>query len=189
MKQQTFNNIVFFLLLIILLVVSVFCFVISLNLISRVVLSDVISHYIDLFYTTFYARILLGMISLLILLAIIYLVWKKIRISREFPSIKQNTEFGEINISTGSINQIILSILRDINGIKQVRPEIQVLKTGGINTVLHLTVNQNLSIPEAAKEIQEKLKKRLYEVSGIETKEIKINVEKIDYEEEMEKLK
>ena len=55
-------------------------------------------------------------------------------------------------------------------------------KGENIKTILHLIVNKGCNIQETARYLQQKLKEDLPKLSGIEVKEIKINVDKIDYE-------
>ena len=118
---------------------------------------------------------------LLILLAL-YLIWQKAQINRGNLSIVQKTSFGEIKISTGSIKRLTLKVIKGMGEITEIRPEINIIKSGGINIDLHLSVKQEVNIPELSEKIQRKLKEYLLETSGIETKEIKIHIDKIFYE-------
>jgi uncharacterized alkaline shock family protein YloU len=120
--------------------------------------------------------------ALLIFLAI-YLIWQKAQIDKENLSVVQKTSFGEIKISTGSIKRLALKVVKGMGAITETRTEINILKSGGINLELHISVKQDVNIPELSEKIQRKLKEYLLETSGIETKEIKIYVDKIFYED------
>jgi uncharacterized alkaline shock family protein YloU len=67
--------------------------------------------------------------------------------------------------------------------VKEVKPEVNIVKTGGININLRLSVKQDVNIPELSEKIQRRLKEYILETVGIETKEIKINIDKIFYED------
>jgi len=113
----------------------------------------------------------------------IYLIYQKVKTDKGILSVIQKTSFGEIKISIGSIKHLTLKVIKGIEEITETKPEINILKSGGINIDLHLSVKQNVNIPELSEKIQRKLKEYLLETSGIETKEIKIHIDKIFYED------
>jgi uncharacterized alkaline shock family protein YloU len=90
---------------------------------------------------------------------------------------------GEIKISTGSIKRLALKVIKGMGEITETRPEVNILKPGGINIDLHLSVKQDVNIPELSEKIQRKVKEYILETSGIETKQIKIHIDKIFYED------
>jgi len=69
---------------------------------------------------------------LLIFLAL-YLIWQKAQIDRGNLSIVQKTSFGEIKISTGSIKRLVLKVIKGMGEITEIRPEVNIIKSGGIN--------------------------------------------------------
>ena len=82
-----------------------------------------------------------------------------------------------------SIKRLTLKVVKGMGEITEIRPEVNILKSGGINIDLHLSVKQDINIPELSEKIQRKVKENLLETSGIETREIKINIDKISYED------
>jgi len=97
--------------------------------------------------------------------------------------VAQKTSFGEIKISTGSIKRLALKVIKGMGEIMETRVEVNILKSGGINIDLHLSVKQDVNIPELSEKIQGKVKEYILKTSGIETKEIKIHIDKIFYED------
>ena len=69
-----------------------------------------------------------------------------------------------------------------MGGVKRIKPEIQIQKGGDIKTVLELVVAKDSNIPDVATTIQRKLKEELPKISGAVLREVKINVNKIDFE-------
>ena len=181
MKEKFFNNMIFILFIILLLIFSLQCFLIAFHVIEQGFLVEIINHNLNLVYSSLNSQILVALIGLLILAISFYLIWVKQKMIQQIPSVKITTDDGEIKISTTSLGQIILNILHDIEGIKEIRPDIQVQKNGGIRAILQLIVSTNCNIPETAHSIQHKLKEELPKISGVEAKEVKINVNKIDY--------
>jgi len=136
-----------------------------------------------LIYSSFFSQIILGLLGVLLFFLAIYLIYQKVKTDKGILSVIQKTSFGEIKISIGSIKHLTLKVIKGIEEITETKPEINILKSGGINIDLHLSVKQNVNIPELSEKIQRKLKEYLLETSGIETKEIKIHIEKIFYED------
>ena len=73
-----------------------------------------------------------------------------------------------------------LSLLENIENVKEIKPSIKVNKNSEITAILDLIVTSNCNIPETAHYIQQKLKEELPKKSGVSAKEVKINVSKIE---------
>ena len=180
MGKEKFNNLIFILFLVIIILISGINFSLSLRLFSLENLFFKINY---LIYSNFLNQIILGLISVLLIILTIYLSWKRGQYSKEELSVAQKTTMGEIKISTNSIKNLILKVIKDTVEIKEARPEINIIKAGGINIDLYLSIKQDTNIPELSEKFQQKLKEYLLETSGIETKEIKIHIDKIFYED------
>ncbi|MBA7609994.1 hypothetical protein ES703_17197 [subsurface metagenome] len=136
-----------------------------------------------LIYSNFFNQITLGLVGALLIFLAIYLIWQKAQIDKGNLSVVQKTSFGEIKISIGSIKRLVLKVVKEMEEITETRPEVNILKSGGINIDLRLSVKQDVNIPELSEKIQRKVKEYILETSGIETKEIKIHIDKIFYED------
>jgi len=101
---------------------------------------------------------------------------------QQLTYVKVSTDSGEIRISMLSLEQIILNILDGVKGIIKIKPKIEIQKNGDIKTILELIITKDCNIPYTASIIQEMLKEELPKISGVEIKEIKINVDKIEYD-------
>lgn len=182
MKEKIFNNMIFIFFIILLLIFSLKCFLIAFHVIEEEFLIEIINNNISSFYSNITNQIVLGLVGLLIFIIALYFIWLKQKTTQQIPSVKITTDEGEIKISTTSLGQIILNILQNVEGVKEITPDIQVLKSGGIRAILQLIVSKDCNIPDTAHYIQQKLKEDLPKISGVEASEVKINVNKIDYE-------
>lgn len=190
MKENFLNNLIFVLFIFLLLFFSLLSFLISFQVVPQEIISQEVEQVLHLFYKSFTSQLLLSLIGILLLIIALYLIWLKQKTIQQVPSVKINTDDGDIKISTFSLKQIILNILQNkIQDVKEIYPEIQVIKNGGIKTLLKLVVMPNCNIPQTAQSIQEKLKTELPRISGVEVKEIKINVDKLYYDEHQENSK
>ena len=179
MSKGSFNNLIFVLFLVITVFISGIFLALSLRLFS---LENIFFRTNYWIYSNFFNQIILGMVGALLIFLVIYLIWQKAQIDKGNLSVVQRTSFGEIKISIESIKRLTLKVVKGIGEITETRPEVNILKSGGINIDLHLSVKQDVNIPELSEKVQRKLKEYLLETSGIETKEIKIHIDKIFYE-------
>lgn len=180
MSKESFSNIIFVLFLAIIVFISGIFLALSLRLFSLEIFFFKINY---LIYSNLFNQIALGLIGALLIFLVVYLIWQKVQINKGDLSVVQKTSFGEIKISIGSIKRLALKVVKGIGEITEARPEVNILKSGGINIDLHLSVKQDINIPEISEKVQRKLKEYLLETSGIETKEIKIHIDKIIYED------
>jgi uncharacterized alkaline shock family protein YloU len=180
MNKESFNNLIFVLFLVVIVFISGIFLALSLKLFS---LENIFFKTNYLIYSSLINQIVLGLAGALLIFLAIYLIWQKAQIGKGNLSVVQKTSFGEIKISIGSINRLALKVIKGIVEITETRPEVNILKSGGINIDLHLSVKQDVNIPELSEKVQRKLKEYLLETSGIETKEIKIHIDKIFYED------
>jgi len=180
MSKESFNNLIFVLFLVVSISISGIFLALSLRLFS---LENLFFKTNYLIYSSFINQIVLGIVGVLLIFLAIYLIWQKTQIDKGNLSVVQKTSFGEIKISIGSIKRLALKVIKGMAEIREIRPEVNILKSGGINIDLHLSVKQDVNIPELSEKVQRKLKEYLLETSGIETKEIKIHIDKIFYEE------
>ena len=180
MSKESFNNLIFVLFLVVVIFISGIFLALSLRLFS---LESFFFKTNYLIYSNLFNQIILVLVGVLLIFLAIYLIWQKTQIDKGNLSVVQKTSFGEIKISIGSIKHLTLKVVKGMGEITETRPEINILKPGGINIDLHLSVKQDVNIPELSEKVQRKLREYLLETSGIETKEIKIHVDKIFYED------
>ena len=182
MKEKIFNNVIFVCLVILLLICSLKSFLISFGIIKKEYLFKILNENLYLIYSSSIYQNIFALIGLFIFLIVLCLIWLKQKLIQRLLYVKVSTDWGEIRISMLSLEQIILNILDGIEGIKKIKPKIEVQKSGEIKTILELTITKDCNIPHIARLIQERLKEEVPKISGVEIKEIKINVDKIEYD-------
>lgn len=180
MSKDSFNNLIFVLFLVVTVFISGIFLALSMRLFSLEYFFFKTNY---LIYSNIFNQIILGLAGALLIFLAVYLIWQKTQINKGDLSVVQKTSFGEIKISIGSIKRLALKVIKGMAEITETRPEVSILKSGGINIDLHLSVKQDVNIPELSEKVQRKVKEYLLETSGIEAKEIKIHIDKIFYEE------
>jgi uncharacterized alkaline shock family protein YloU len=180
MSKDGFSNLIFVLFLLITVFVSGIFLALSLRLFS---LESLFFKTNYLIYSNLFNQITLGLIGVLLVFLAIFLIWQKAKIDKGNLSVIRKTPFGEIKISIGSIKHLALKVVKGMGGITEIKPEIHILKSEGVNIDLHLSIKQETNIPELSEKIQRELKEYLLETSGVEIKAIKIYIDKIFYED------
>lgn len=180
MSKDSFNNLIFVLFLVVTVFISGIFLALSMRLFSLEYFFFKTNY---LIYSNIFNQIILGLVGALLIFLAVYLIWQKTQINKGDLSVVQKTSFGEIKISIGSIKRLTLKVVKGMGEITETRPAVNILKSGGINIDLHLSVKQDVNIPELSEKVQRKVKEYLLETSGIEAKEIKIHIDKIFYEE------
>ena len=180
MRKESFNNLIFILFLVVVVFISGIFLALSFRLVSLESFFFKTNYWI---YSDFFNQIILVLVGALLIFLAIYLIWQKAQIDKGNLSVVQKTSFGEIKISIGSIKRLALKVVKGMEEIRETRPEVNILKSGGINIDLHLFVKQDVNIPQLSEKIQRKVKEYILETSGIETREIKIHIDKIFYED------
>jgi energy-coupling factor transporter transmembrane protein EcfT len=145
MSKESFNNLIFVLFSVVVVFFSGIFLALSLRLFSLESFFFKTNYWI---YSNFFNQIILGLVGVLLIFLAIYLIWQKAQIDKGNLSVVQKTSFGEIKISIGSIKHLTLKVVKVMGEITETRPEVNILKSGGINIDLHLSVKQDVNIPD-----------------------------------------
>lgn len=180
LNKEGFSNLIFILFLILGFLIAGFLLGLSLRVFSLEGLFLQVNY---LLYSNLLNQLILGLISILLIILLIWLTGKKIQYSREDLAILQKTPLGEVKVSLASIKPLITKVLKEVKEIKEAKPELYLQKNGELRVILNLGVEQEARIAELSEKIQQRLKDYLLEVGGIKTREITINIKKIFYKE------
>lgn len=93
--------------------------------------------------------------------------------------ITQKTETGELKISTQAVESIIQKNLSQEDAVKLQQFKVLTARSG-VEVDLLVSLANNVNIPNAVSEIQKHIKTTLKNTLNIDTKEIKVTVEKAD---------
>ncbi|MCJ7657247.1 MAG: alkaline shock response membrane anchor protein AmaP, partial [Candidatus Atribacteria bacterium] len=152
MSKESFDNLIFVLFLVVTAFVSGIFIALSLRLFS---LESLFFKTNYLIYSNLFNQITLGLIGALLIFLAVCLIWQKAKIDKGNLSVVQKTAFGEIKISIGPIKHLVFKVVKGVGEIAETRPEIHILKSGGIKIDLHLSVKQDVNIPELSEKIQQ----------------------------------
>ena len=123
-------------------------------------------------------RLITGVVALLLMfLAFVLLIqnWKTLE-SEDDGIIVQEGLLGQVTMTDAAIKLLIMKSVRQIDGIKEIRPEIRKDKSG-LTVKLHMMINPELNVPEATTATQKIVKEQLENTGGLQVNEVKIRVD------------
>ena len=85
---------------------------------------------------------------------------------------------GEIRISDTAIENIVVSTVKDILGVKDVKVSINSHKNN-INLVIKIVATSDRNVPETADDIRKYVKENIERITGIKIKEAEVIIENI----------
>jgi uncharacterized alkaline shock family protein YloU len=113
-----------------------------------------------------------------LLLASLYLLAILIREQQEIPSIVQETELGQVEISLKAIANLVQRVVREVPGIKDLAPIVKV-DPQGLDIRVVAQVAPGLSIPALANEVQTLIRGYLHETVGYPVHRVMVEVRDI----------
>ena len=93
-------------------------------------------------------------------------------------SIVKHTSYGEIRISLNTLEAMVQKSAREINGLREIKAMVHPIPDGVVIQVNALT-SPDINIPETTAKAQQTIKEYIEKYSGIEVREVKVNIENI----------
>lgn len=117
---------------------------------------------------------------LILILAGIRLFWVGVRRPGEKGRhvILAESALGQVNISLQAIENLVVKVVGQVNGVKEVKPKI-VSDPQGVGVQVRAVVTPDINIPEVSMEIQQRIKERVFEVTGVTVSRVKVFIENI----------
>jgi uncharacterized alkaline shock family protein YloU len=130
-------------------------------------------------YTVGIEGIIVGGALFLISVRILQLFFRKKKIKK---AIVAKNELGDVNISLDAINSLVHDIVKQESNTKDIQSQIRV-KENGVHVYLNLVVDSRTIIPELSERLQEILKDRVSESTGVKISKVQILIKEIKREE------
>ncbi len=133
--------------------------------------------YIDLVFSSSQNRIIAGTLGIVIagLVLALLSVLLKTEPHPDNVAVDKNL-LGEISISVAAIKLIIMKAVREVSGVKDIRPSVSE-SDSGVVVKLHMMVNPERSVPELSQAVQKVVKEYLENIGGLQVAEIKVLVD------------
>ncbi|MDW7740181.1 MAG: alkaline shock response membrane anchor protein AmaP [Bacillota bacterium] len=97
---------------------------------------------------------------------------------KESSAILKGSEFGEVQISITAVENMVLRVIQQTQGIKDVSRQVTYTPDGMIVRV-KIRVMPDVAIPGLTTDLQSRIKEYLEEITGVTVHEVKVTVENI----------
>ncbi len=123
-------------------------------------------------------EIVLAIVGALLLIALVLLVLGFRRAKGPGNAILKGSEYGEVAISITAIENMVLRVVQQTQGIKDVSRQVSFTQDGLVISV-KIRVMPDVSMPDVTGELQSRVKQYVEEITGITVHEVKVMVENI----------
>ncbi len=123
-------------------------------------------------------NIVLGAAIGMLVLALIFILLGLRSSKKPADAIMKGSQFGEVAISITAIENLVLRVIQQTQGIKDVSRQVTFTQDGLIINV-KIRVMPDVPMPGVTSELQSKIKEYVEEMTGITVHEVKVNVENI----------
>jgi len=122
-------------------------------------------------YRVFISTIVVMVVLFLLSIRFFYISIRKDRNS--VPSIDQRTEFGDIQISVETIENLCLKAASKVRGVRDLKVRVKV-NQAGITIEIRAVVDGEFSIPVLSSDIQKQVHDYLQETTGIPVSDVSV---------------
>ncbi|HAG08689.1 MAG TPA: alkaline shock response membrane anchor protein AmaP [Desulfotomaculum sp.] len=108
----------------------------------------------------------------------IRLFWVSIKPERKKQIIVQEGALGKVRIAIPAIENLVEKTVAQNSGVREIKAQVTTVPQG-IGIKMRATVTPDVQIPEISKVIQEKVKEKVLEITGITVQEVSILISSI----------
>lgn len=123
-------------------------------------------------------NVVLGAGAALLLIALILLIMGLRSPKKARNAIIKGSEYGQVEVSIDAIENILLRVIQQIQGIKDVSRKV-VYTQDGLLITMKIRVMPDVPMPDVSSDLQSKTKEYVEQITGIAVQEVKVQVENI----------
>jgi uncharacterized alkaline shock family protein YloU len=106
------------------------------------------------------------------------LFWVSIKPARKKQIIVQEGALGKVRVAIPAIENLVEKIVGQNSGVREIKAQVTTVPQG-IGIKMRATVTPDIQIPEISRVIQEKVKEKVLEVTGITVQDVSILINSI----------
>ncbi|MGE5398335.1 MAG: alkaline shock response membrane anchor protein AmaP [Chitinophagales bacterium] len=121
-------------------------------------------------------RIIAGALGAVLFIAGLTMIGEILKTESVSVVLIQDTPNGSVVITIPAIKQIVMTAVKKVDGIREVKPDVRMVKTGvGISLVI--SIFPSYKIPEISAVVQDRVREQLEEMAGLRVAEVKVTVD------------
>lgn len=117
-------------------------------------------------------------LMVLLILAGGRLFWISLHKPRGRHVVLAESALGQIKVSLQAIENLVEKVVSQINGVREVKPRM-IAVPQGVGIQIRASVTPDVNVPEVSVEIQNRVKERVFEVTGLSVNVVKVSIENI----------
>lgn len=129
-----------------------------------------------------------ALVGLVFLVISIRLLFSGLKTKKITEAVIKSGEFGAVTISLVALESLVLSTIRNMEDIKDVKVNIKKIDEG-VSINLKLVVNLDVVIPEIAEELQNTIRASIENTAGIAVSDVRICVENVSNQSKQKAVK
>ncbi len=127
-------------------------------------------------------NVILAVAAGLLLIALIFLVSGLRPVKKPGNAALKGSEHGEVLISISALENMVLRVVQQIQGIKDVKRNVSFTPDGLLVKII-ISVMPDVSLPAVTSDLQTKTKEYLEEITGITVREVKVIVDNVNMDQ------
>lgn len=134
-------------------------------------------HYWALIFATPENRIIAGICALVLIVIFAYLMIKVLIPDKKPKTVVIDSNLdGQVSITIDAIKVIIMKAVRQVEGVKEIRPVVN-SSDKGLIVYLHMMINPEYSVPDMTEKVKETVKRYLEDLGGLKVDSVRILVD------------
>ncbi|BAF59358.1 MAG: alkaline shock response membrane anchor protein AmaP [Pelotomaculum sp.] len=117
-------------------------------------------------------------VVIILIIAGARLFWLSLRGPRGRHVVLAESALGQIRVSLQAIENLVEKVVSQIKGVREVKPRMMSVPQG-VGIQVRVSVTPDVNVPEISVEIQNRVKERVFAVTGLSVKAVKVSVEDI----------
>jgi uncharacterized alkaline shock family protein YloU len=89
-----------------------------------------------------------------------------------------STSAGEVFISLAAVEHMAGRVARQVRGVREVRPRVRA-GSAGVAVTVEVAVQPEVSVPQVTAELQERVRRQIEEMIGLQVLEVRVLVESV----------
>lgn len=125
-------------------------------------------------------RMILLSTTIALFIAGVRLMYASVKHGRraEKVAVIEDNPLGQVRIALTAVESLVSKVVANFTGVREVRPKV-IPQPEGIAVQVKLVTVPSVSIPEISQEIQQQVKDKVLEVTGINVSSVRVLVENI----------
>ncbi|TCS84034.1 alkaline shock response membrane anchor protein AmaP [Tepidibacillus fermentans] len=172
--MKLFDRLILFLSNLSLFFITLFIIVFGIGLFDPLLFNQLITR----FFVDSDVKTTVLVISVLLFLISLYLMAKSLQ-RKEVSPISKHSEIGDIKISMETLENLVIKITSRIKGVRELKAKVKPDDNGSMTVLVKIVFDGETPIPQITKEIQDLVKERLEQITGITVGQVHVMVSNV----------